>query len=85
MSKRLSVAIDLPAEVAEHLARALEDQPSGNRIVPSYHRRLWVGNEDVGASVRADCLRRVYDRLCHLKSSLATHFPSAGGPLQGAA
>src|SRR5438067_315720 len=74
--QQVTVALDLPAEVAEHLARPLEDKLARKAVLPGDHGRPAVQPKWVRVPVRAGHRRSLHRTLRHRQTSPgARHFP----------
>ena len=75
---QVPVALDLAGEVAEHVARALQDELARERVVTREHGRLRLDDIRVGVAVRAVSANGVHRDVCHVQPPLAAPFPHVG-------
>src|SRR6266480_1007121 len=76
--QEVTVALDLPAEVAQHLPGPPQHELAGQRILARQHRLLRLENERVRSAVGACHPNRFHRHVSHVDSSLAALLPSMG-------
>src|SRR5438445_692155 len=76
--QQVAVALDLPAEDAQDLARPLQRQVAGHRVLARKHRLLGLENKRIRTAVGGDRTSRIHRHVSHLESALAALLPSFG-------